>query len=264
MSNDYIFRMCINHYIDKSSDTYLSSIVDTTDQKCPVPSSKGWINAGSFYSVDPSIIPIPRTLKLFAVKQRKKSPYDISVVEIILDIFSEIYKDEQTNEYNIEYFTAWTFPVPNTIPLYLHSHNNGIFMSFDKKTPWSPNKDKTNSSSIIIINSPIFVIAGEADLKSIKFHCLDGDILPYSENKNIFTYYPIEKPASISETTTKCNTINHELPLSLEKTIRLLSEDENKSGVSSKNSKNGYNYIIIITVIIILVVASIIIIVKKY
>ena len=293
---NYVFPFCIYHYIDKSTNTFLSFLRkgykykqdNKTRIKCLEAPDK-WYFAGQFYAIDPSITPRPRGLKIFAVNQRNIFPFDIKSVKIVPDIFHNAYEDSQ----NTLYFAAWTMPIPNTTPLYLHGEGENIFLSYDFDPPpddkidivlrkgfndeigsikSQKNKDSSFYNTLDFtqnIFSPIYILSDKVFKdggENVKFQCIDGNIIPYTSEiiPNLFSYYPLSEPRTLPEAIVQCNQLNDEkgTPLTLEKIIRLMSKDTRKLSKNTNTKKSNNNHLILIilcvSVVVIIVVGIII------
>ncbi len=291
---NYVFPFCIYHYINKSTNTFLSFLrkgykykKDTKMYVKCLDSPDKWYFAGQFYAIDPSIIPKPRGLQIFAVKQRNNF---IQSISIVTDIFHKAYEETQ----NTLYFSAWTMPVPNTSPLYLHGSDDNIFLSYDYDPPpedkmdivlrkgfndeigsikSQKNKDLSFYNTLDFtqnVFSPIYVLSNKVfkdGFENIKFQCIDGNIIPYNGKiPHLFSYYTPSDPLSLPEAIVKCNELDIDkgTPLTLEKIVRLLSKDTNHlSKATNTNNNNTYLIICILCVIAIIVGIIICIIIWK-
>ena len=291
---NYVFPFCIYHYIDKSTNTFLSFLRKgykyKQDNKIYVKcleAADNWHFAGQFYAIDPSIIPKPRGLQIFAVNQRNKFPFDIQSINIIPDIFHKAYEEPQ----NTLYFAAWTMPIPNTTPLYLHGEGEHIFVSYDFDPPpddkidivlrkgfndeigsikSQKNKDSGFYNTLDFTQhmfSPIYVLSDKVfkdGFENIKFQCIDGNIIPYKDEiPNLFSYYTPSEPLSLPKAIVKCNEIDNGRPFTLEQIIRLMSKDtRNLTKNTNTNTKNTNTYLIILIVCIIIIICIIIILIR--
>ena len=272
-----IFPFCLYHYIDYNTKTYFSSIKLSTvhsdgTTECTKPPKK-WHSGGTFYTINPSLIPRSSNLKLFVITQRKYFPYDIYSIIIVTDIFNEIYTDSKNfspESFEKNYFAAWSKPLPYTTPLYFHGTNQGIFASFSPNPP-PADKDigitkkimNQNKGSITISNikdpqfsqqilSPIYVLSNsefKKGIKDIKFQCLDGALVPYNGKiENLFYYKKPLEPLPINEAIVACNQFSsNNIPNSLENTIKEMAvTNDNKLSVK-------YYIFIILSFLIILI-----------
>ena len=168
-----------------------------------------------FYSINSSLPNKPNGLKTIAFLQNKGKKY-IQDVTIIDNIFSQEYKE--TIDTTTIIITAWTKPLPNLTPLYLHSVQNNIFLSWN---PLPPPLDNNNNNykivskgvttekgsiketenkdekTIEIIISPIYVLSPKTfgnEPDNIKFQCIDNNIIPYVKDiPNLFYQTKFEK-----------------------------------------------------------------------
>ena len=300
MDDNYIFPFCIYHYVNIINNTFLSfltkGIKNNKNNKfsvnCGNPPIDNAHFASKFYAVNPSLVPSPKFLQNFVVLQRNSFPYDIYDIHILQDIFNDIYNEDKNNlsseeQYTEIYFSAWTKPIPNSTPLYLHETGNNIFMSFDPNPPPScgnynllrtgyninkkikKNKNIRRATEYII--SPIYVLSDKVfteGFNNIKFQCLDGVVVPYkNEIPNLFSYNPLLKePLPINKATVDCNeipeTLNRRNVITLEKIIKDINIKDKKYSSSIKFTlNNNTKYIIILTVVILLIIIMMIMII---
>ena len=244
MKYNPIIPLCIYHYRDFSTNTYLGYIgnalkVKDRNEKFYYKCKKikqnhhKWSFIKSFFVFSPLLRPIPIGMKLFRVKNIKQYPYNSTNVELVYD------------PYNIEddaiYFITYNQHVLNTKPLYLHTIENTIFPSFDKNPPTS---DKNWSQTTI---SPIYVMTNETvgnNLNTIMFNCINNRCMPYNKRDNANNIWNYGKPITFTKCFTECN---------------LLNFDSSKNFIYShlKNPKNntikyGIKYVLIIVLLCIL------------
>jgi hypothetical protein len=298
---NYIFPFCLYHYLDKTTNTYLSSINraikykegDKISVKCSEDSHpENWHFAGQIYSIDPSLVPRPFGLEIFVVIQRRSFPFDVFSVKLVTDIFNEVYKlydKEFSNSeiYKTTFFTAWTFPLSNTTPLYFFKTNRRVFISFDPIAPPSDNHNpmlkvgftdrihyqssKNNKFEELIgtlnnVVSPVYVLSDDTfkdGFENIKFQCIDGTLLPYKGTiPNLFSYFPIGEPLPINKALIDCNVAfkHHSKegsPYSLKQIIKLLSEEKPTNKKLSTVRNNNTKKSIVVPVMVILIFFSV-------
>jgi len=291
--HNYIFPFCIYHYIDIQNNTFMSFLRKGNKKGCDDQEEDNWHFAGRFYAVDPSIIPRPNGLQIFAVKQRNNFPFDIESIEIVQDLFNIINKNNQL--YDIIYVAGWTKPVPYTTPLFLHGKYDHVFVSYDPDPPPSENHpilikgitDEIGSissqknrdfgfyKSLLYNNgnivSPIYVLSDKVFVdgpENIKFQCIYGSIIPYNDKlsiKNLFLYSPRGEPLPLNKQIVDCNETNlyngTKTNFNLEETIKLISNDTIKQNSISNFfiKKPHIIFYIVLFVFIFVVIMSIII-----
>jgi len=259
-SSKNISSFCFYHYIDNTTSTYKCYLSQTNSLSCSN-IANGWNLGGKFYSINPSITPKPYGLQNIAIIQ-DKGTRNISDTAIVNSIFDDKYTDNNVNSTNVNstttIITAWTTPMPNTTPLYVHVIQNNIFLSWNKNPP--PNDNTTSTISIAqtpdknIVNiSPsnliekivpqIFVLSSDIfgdDYQNIKFQCLDGIVTPYTKDiPNLFYYNEPGEPLPIYESIINCNQKNNTEQIELAKIIKNLSEiDYNNNNNNNTLIKN--------------------------
>ena len=282
MSFNY-YPYCFYQYRDESTNTYNSylSLSSKDTPQCPG-IGNGWDKKGTFYSINPSLPNKPNGLKTIAFLQNKGKKY-IQDVTIIDNIFSQEYKE--TIDTTTIIITAWTKPLPNLTPLYLHSVQNNIFLSWN---PLPPPLDNNNNYKIVskgvttekgsiketenkdektieIIISPIYVLSPKIfgnEPDNIKFQCIDNNIIPYVKDiSNLFYQTKFEKPLPIDQAILKCNQNNNIPPGTL---LQAIDNISNNTTLSQPN--NCINPILItisISIFLLIVILLLYLVIKK-
>jgi hypothetical protein len=167
MSSEYdtniFIPFCIFHYIDVSNNTYYGLIKNPTKIKthdgneifkCLEDDYGIWKLYGLFYAMSPMIRPIPVGLKLMNAIKSEKFPYNTENIEYAYDPF-----DIQPKSVS---FITWSKPVPDTVPLYLHTTpSGGMYPSFEYNPP-----EKEGWAKNVI--SPLYVLVDT--IKNIQFN----------------------------------------------------------------------------------------------
>jgi len=285
-STKNISSFCFYHYIDNTTSTYKCYLSQTNTISCSN-IGNGWYLGGKFYSINPSITPKPYGLQNIAIIQ-DKGTRNISDIAIVNSIFNNKYNDDNLNTITT-IITAWTAPMPNTTPLYVHVVQNNIFLSWNKNPPpadstntsistaQSPDKNIVNLNSQNLIEKivpQIFVLSSDIfgdDYQNIKFQCLDGIVTPYTKDiPNLFYYNEPGEPLPIYESIINCNQKNNTEQIELAKIIKNLSEIDynNKlnelNNIPIKNTKIPYKINPIIISIIVSVFLLCIIVLVTY
>mgnify|MGYP000005586713 CR=1 FL=1 len=207
---DIIIPFCIYHYIYPSTKTYWGYIGvpqkilrddGTTSYRCtPEPKVlKNWFHAGTFYAVSPSFRPVPAGMKIFCAKKSIGFPYVTEDVSNMYDIYNM--------KNDCVYFTTFSKPSPNTVPLYFHMIGNTVFPSFDKYPPSSdPDWKQTKISPVFVMTVDTVGDITDPDHKGIKFNCNNGRCLPWTkEISNVFDIDPYPSFLDFSDCVFYCN-----------------------------------------------------------
>lgn len=220
MSFNY-YPYCFYQYRDEATNTYNSYLSLSSSNKPDCHGlGNGWNKEGTFYSINPSLPNKPDGLKTIAFLQNKGKK-NIQDVYIIDNIFSQEYNEDIDTTTTI--ITAWTKPLPNLTPLYLHSVQNNIFLSWN---PLPPPLDKNNyklettdKKPIEVLISPIYVLSTDVfgnNPNNIKFQCIDNNIIPYiKEIPDLFYQTKLKNVLPIDQAVLKCNQINNTKPITL-------------------------------------------------
>jgi hypothetical protein len=244
MSFNY-YPYCFYQYRDESTNTY-KSYLSLSSKETPQCFGMGnsWVKKGTFYSINPSLANKPDGLKTIAFSQNKgrKNIQDVSIID---NIFLDQYKE--TIDTTTTIITAWTKPLPNLTPLYLHSIQNNIFLSWnplppplDKDSDITSKKDNRNkdSKTFEIIISPIYVLSTDVfgnNPNNIKFQCIDNNIIPYTKDiSNLFYKTKFKHALPINQAILECNQNNNTKPGNLLDTItkNTLSLRKNTSNIN--------------------------------
>lgn len=254
-SSKNISSFCFYHYIDNTTSTYKCYLSQTNSLSCSN-IGNGWNLGGKFYSINPSITPKPYGLQNIAIIQ-DKGTRNISDIAIVDSIFNNKYTDDNINT-TTTIITAWTAPMPNTTPLYVHVIQNNIFLSWNKNPPptdsttssisiaQTPDKNMINFSPQNLIEKivpQLFVLSSDIfgeDYQNIKFQCLDGIVTPYTkEIPNLFYYNEPGEPLPIYESIINCNQKNNTEQIELVEIIKNLSEIDYNNKLSELDYNNN-------------------------
>lgn len=224
-----------------------------------------------FYAINPQIVPHATKLSLIAVYYNKKTKL-VRKVLVEGDPWHNSWRRNTQKEIknwaylDIVYFYCWTTPLLNTIPLYVYDTS---------KTTQLISFDEMDLSENAI--SPLYVIPPveyNYDIKSIKFTCYNGVIVPYKDPMptNLFYQYKPIEPTSFTEAIILCNQIvpvdeGGGMPGSVENIIRSINkknaalqlgqtEDVNQSNQLPRTIIGSIVFIIYIPVCILLLVLS--------
>lgn len=252
-----IIPICIYHYIDPETSTYMGYIGNPRKIKinngkeiyqCPSEplTFRKWFRAGVFYAVSPSFRPIPIGMRIFCAKRMESYPYATTDMTAMYDTYN--IKNECV------YFTTYNQPVPNTQKLYFHTMGKYLFPSFDPKPPSNDQKWKQTK------NSPIFVMTPQtvgnlfpdndqqekSEQKKLNFKCVNGSCLPWVKDiKDIYDVDPYDDLLDLEECVLFCNELvpspNKGRPFDL---IQLITTGSQKKPIVSRFFKKLPSWII--------------------
>lgn len=251
-NNNKIIPLCIYHYIDESSGTFLGYIGNPEkkmsddgkrmEYNCMKEKNifNKWFLYGIFYVIVPVFRPIPIDMKLFCAKSRNEFPYETTDVYGLYDTYDY--------EKDCIYFISYNKPVPNTIPLYFHKLNNILFPSFDKNPPFV---DKRWSKTEI---SPIFVFSSD----DLKFKCVNGRCIPWSKNiDDMFDLSPSSELLDLDDCVVYCNKLSNSVNKGRHFNILEIVKSKVEE-MKIRDNMNNKKYIFIICIIVIIIILLII------
>lgn len=186
--NNILVPFCIYHYIEPNTGLYAGYIGmpnkirnENGEEYFECKKEKQvfgkWYLAGTFYAVSPMFRPIPYGMKMFCAKKAGSFPYNTTNVSMNYDPYN--------TKKDCVYFTTYSQPVPNTVPLYFHFLNENVYPSFDRNPP----SDDINWTQTEI--SPVYVMTNSSlniepnnlkEFQNLKFQCINGRCIPFNRN----------------------------------------------------------------------------------
>lgn len=162
---------------------------------------------GHFYAVSPILRPMPLGMQLYCALRADSAPYSTVDVKMIYDLYNR--DDAQGDWGGCTVFMAYTQPVPNTVPLYLHKRYDALVPSFDKNPP--TNNDgwgKASGGSPIYVMTPESVDKPPEKMNDVKFKCVSGRCLPWVAGK----YQDVFGAGSFERSLRECLVTCDEIP----------------------------------------------------
>jgi hypothetical protein len=206
-----IVPYCIFHRIDIDLGSYMGHIMAPTITRKDGVGVYECLNSplypdriyDRFYGISPLQRPIPPGMQMFCARRTAGFPYLTSHVDMVYDVYN--VKDENSL---CTFFLAYSQPVPNTVPLYLHSMRDNVFPSYESEPP--SDNPEWGSASI----SPIYVLTPESvgmtvdTMNDTLFKCVDSRCLPWKSPgfKDVFDVSDT-KPLPLQECLVVCNEI---------------------------------------------------------
>jgi hypothetical protein len=206
-----IVPYCIFHQVDSDLGSYMGHIMAPTVRRKDGVAVYECLNSplypysiyDRFYAISPLQRPIPPGMQMFCARRSEGFPFLTTHVQMVYDVYN--VKDENSL---CTFFLAYSQPVPNTVPLYLHSMGENVFPSYDSDPP---SNDAAWGSSPI---SPIYVLTPESvgltvdTMNDTLFKCVDSRCLPWKAPgfTNVFDMSDT-KPLPLQECLVMCNEI---------------------------------------------------------
>jgi len=123
---------------------------------------------GMIYVVSGYVKPIPKDMQMYCISTSLSRPYITTGFEIFYDVFE---RDIAYQDIECITFLAYSTPKPNTVPLYVWSNGEEVFISLDPTKPQGDNWTAPPGGS------PIFVMTQ----KDVTFTCVNNSCDPNGE-----------------------------------------------------------------------------------